>query len=98
MRAALVGHRIPMMELLVSHGADVNAEWNGYFPTIFAPCETVDPAPLKWLLDHGADPSCAKPRPKYAGTALDQVIALCTFLATCHLHRYPPRGWRRHPV
>src|SRR5258706_8380757 len=44
MRAALVGHRIPMMELLVSHGADVNAEWSGYYPIIFAPCQTVQPA------------------------------------------------------
>ncbi|MCU1242280.1 MAG: Ankyrin 3 [Candidatus Acidoferrum typicum] len=75
MRAALVGHRIPMMELLVSNGADVNAEWNGYYPIIFAPCETVQPAPLKWLLDHGANPNCARPGRKYPGTALDQVIA-----------------------
>ena len=74
MRAALFGHRIPMMELLVSRGADVNALWNGYFPIIFAPCETVEPAALKWLLDHGADPDCPRPRPKYAGTALDYVI------------------------
>src|ERR1700676_4812535 len=28
MRAALFGQRIPMMELLLSHGADVNAEWS----------------------------------------------------------------------
>jgi hypothetical protein len=86
MRAALVGQRIPMMELLVSHGADVNAEWNGYFPIIFAPCETLEPAPLKWLLDHGADPNCEKPRPGYAGTALDQVIGSyvrSSQLATC---------------
>jgi ankyrin repeat protein len=74
MRAALVGHRVPMMELLVSGGADVNAQWNGYFPIIFAPCETVEPVPLKWLLDHGADPYCSKPRSKYPGTALDYVI------------------------
>jgi hypothetical protein len=74
MRAALFGHRIPMMELLVTRGADVNALWSGYFPIIFAPCETVEPAPLKWLLDHGADPNCPKPRPKYPGTALDYVI------------------------
>jgi ankyrin repeat protein len=74
MRAALVGHRVPMMELLVSRAADVNAQWNGYFPIIFAPCETVEPAPLKWLLDHGADPSCPKPRSKYPGTALDYVV------------------------
>lgn len=74
MRAALVGHRIPMMELLVSRGANVNALWNGYFPIIFAPCETVEPASIKWLLDHGANPSCPTPRPNYPGTALDYVI------------------------
>jgi ankyrin repeat protein len=74
MRAALVGMRIPMMELLVAHGADVNAEWNGYFPIIFAPCETVEPAAIKWLLDHGANPNCARADRKYPGTALDYVI------------------------
>lgn len=56
MRAALVGSRIPMMERLVDNGADVNAHWAGRFPIIFAPCETVEPAALKWLLEHGADP------------------------------------------
>ena len=74
MRAALLGHRVPMMELLVSRGADVNAEWNGYFPIIFAPCETVEPVALQWLLDHGANPNCGKPGRKYPGTALDYVI------------------------
>jgi len=74
MRAALFGHRIPMMELLVSRGADVNALWNGYFPILFAPCETVEPKPLKWLLDHGANANCANPDRKYPGTALDYVI------------------------
>jgi len=38
MRAALVGDRIPMIELLVSRGANVNALWSGYYPIIFAPC------------------------------------------------------------
>jgi ankyrin repeat protein len=74
MRAALLGQRIPMMELLVAHGADVNAEWNGYFPILFAPCETVEPRPIKWLLEHGANPNCAKAGRKYPGTALDYVI------------------------
>jgi len=74
MRAALFSYRIPMMELLVSRGADVNALWNGYFPIIFAPCETVEPAALKWLLAHGANPNCADPKRKYPGTALDYVI------------------------
>lgn len=72
MRAALVGYRVPMMELLLSYGADVNAEWAGRFPIIFAPCETVEPIPLQWLLDHGANPDCSRPgQPK---TALDYVI------------------------
>jgi len=74
MRAALVGHRIPMMELLVSRGANVNALWNGCFPIIFAPCETVESESIKSLLEHGADPNCPQPRPKYPGTALDYVI------------------------
>lgn len=74
MRAALFGRRIPMMELLLAHGADVNAEWNGYFPIIFAPCETVAPKPIKWLLEHGANPNCARAERKYPGTALDYVI------------------------
>lgn len=74
MRAALVGDRVPMMELLVAHGADVNAEWSGFFPIIFAPCETVDFVALKWLLDHGANPNCDRAERKYPGTALDYVI------------------------
>ena len=75
MRAALNADRIPMMELLVVHGADVNAEWNGDYPIIFAPCEGMAPAALRWLLDHGAKPNCAKAGRKYPGTAFDFVIA-----------------------
>jgi Ankyrin repeats (many copies)/Ankyrin repeats (3 copies) len=74
MRAALKGDRIPMMELLVRHGANVNAEWHGYFPIIFAACETVDATALKWLINQGANPNCADPERKYPGTALDYVI------------------------
>jgi hypothetical protein len=79
MRAALNGYRIPMMELLVSHGADVNALWHGHFPILFAPCESWDPAALKWLLDHGANPNCRDPRHSvmghpFPGTALDYLI------------------------
>ena len=57
MRAALHGVRIPMMDLLTQHGADVNAKWKGSFPILFAPCETIDPVSLAWLLEHGADPN-----------------------------------------
>ena len=68
MRAALRGDRVPMMELLLSHGANVNEAWHGTYPIIFAACETLDPASLKWLLQHEADPN---PSP---GTALDYAI------------------------
>ncbi|MGD0629026.1 MAG: ankyrin repeat domain-containing protein [Terracidiphilus sp.] len=74
MRAALVGMRIPMMELLVQNGADVNTEWNGYYPIVLAPCETLEPDALKWLLDHGANPNCAREGRKYPDSALDFVI------------------------
>jgi hypothetical protein len=74
MRAALVGYRVPMMELLIEYGADVNAEWNGYFPILFAPCETVEPVPIRWLLEHGANPNCARVGRKYPVNALDYVI------------------------
>ena len=70
MRAALNAYRIPMMELLVSYGADVNAAWHGDFPIIFAPCESLDPESLGWLLDHGANPNS----PARGGTPLDYVI------------------------
>jgi ankyrin repeat protein len=80
MRAALNAYRIPMIELLVSYGADVNALWHGYFPIIFAPCESLDPAALKWLLDHGASANCRDhgyevSGHSYPGTALDYLIA-----------------------
>jgi hypothetical protein len=69
-----------MMELLVSHGSDVNALWHGNFPIIFAPCESMDPAALAWLLNHGANPNCRDHGYEisghaYPGTALDYLIA-----------------------
>jgi ankyrin repeat protein len=76
MRAALNGDRVLMMDLLVWYGADVNAEWNGNFPIIFAACEAVDPVSLKWLLDHGASPNCSRPGRQV--TALDYLIGAYT--------------------
>jgi ankyrin repeat protein len=67
-RAALRDERIPMMELLVSHGADVNARGTRHSPVIFSPCDTLSPAALKWLLDRGANPNVGD------YTALDYVI------------------------
>jgi hypothetical protein len=93
MRAALNSDRIPMMELLVAHGADVNAAWHGDYPILFAACETLNPITLRWLLEHGADPSCGSeaiwksrgiPHP---GTALDYLLGAYVrdpeVMATC---------------
>jgi ankyrin repeat protein len=64
--------RIPMMELLVHHGADVNGLRWGWFPALFTPCENLEPEPLQWLLAHGADPN--RGTPTDPGGALDYVI------------------------
>jgi hypothetical protein len=64
---------IPIMELLVRHGADVNGMAAGCFPVLFTPCENLQPEPLQWLLDHGADPNRGHSR-FAAATALDYVI------------------------
>ena len=56
LRAALSDGRIPMLELLVEKGADVNARWHADYPIVCAPCEALAPLALKWLLDHGANP------------------------------------------
>ena len=80
MRASLHGSRTPMMELLVRHGANVNAAWHDVYPVVFAPCETLDPIALEWLLQHGADPDCGKASEwqskgqSHPGTALDFVL------------------------
>jgi ankyrin repeat protein len=74
MRAALADMRIPMMELLVAHGADVNALWDGRYPIVCAPCETLAPQALKWLLDHGADPQVAA---REYGSPLSMLV--CTY-------------------
>jgi ankyrin repeat protein len=73
MRAALQ-ERIPMMELLVAHGADVNAEWHGEYPIVYSASEAIDAMSLEWLLDHGANPNCDTLKRKYRDTALDYVI------------------------
>ena len=62
LRAALNDDRIAMMELLVAHGADVNAMWNGYYPIICGPCECLAPESLRWLLAHGADARVVSPK------------------------------------
>jgi hypothetical protein len=65
--------RIPMMELFWRYGANVNGLCMGWFPLLFYPCENLEPEPLKWLLDHGADPNRGVPHEPDT-TALDYVL------------------------
>ena len=67
-RAALSDCRIAMMELLVSHGADVNSQGTKHSPVIISPCDTLSPVALQWLIDRGANPNAGN------YTALDYVI------------------------
>src|SRR5207249_3305710 len=53
-----------------------NALWNGDYPILFGACEVVNPASLKWLLKHGADPNC--PKLGQGTTALDYLIGTYT--------------------
>jgi ankyrin repeat protein len=81
MRAALNAMRVPMMELLLTYGADVNAQWNGNFPILFAACEAVNAVSLKWLLEHGANPNCGNAYGRV--TALDYLI--CAYARSSQL-------------
>jgi hypothetical protein len=74
MRASLYDERIPMMELLVENGADVNAAWGGDYPMICTPCETVQPRSLRWLLEHGARPEFTRRGETTPETALDYLL------------------------
>ncbi len=54
--AVLRDTTLPMTELLVAHGAYVNARaYGGTYPIILGPLEGFAPRTLKWLLDRGAD-------------------------------------------
>ena len=55
MRAAMADERLPMLELLVEQGADVNAKWHGTYPILWTPCECLAPGVLRRLLELGAD-------------------------------------------
>jgi ankyrin repeat protein len=74
MRAALSNERIPMMQLLVEHGADVNARWDGTYPIICGACECLAPQSLQWLIDHGANMDVASDN---YGSCLEMLI--CTY-------------------
>jgi hypothetical protein len=66
---------LPMTELLVAHGADVNAlSYGGTYPILLGPLELFAPRTLKWLMDHGADLHAAA---RY-GNPLEMLVCIYT--------------------
>jgi ankyrin repeat protein len=52
----------------------VNALWDGHYPILCAPCETLALRALKWLLNHGTDPHVAS---RDYGSPLSMLV--CTY-------------------
>src|SRR5436190_20917747 len=58
--------RRAIAELLIEHGADPNGQYGAnYGPIIFAPCETLDPDGIQFLIDQGADVTFEPVQTKY---------------------------------
>lgn len=53
-RASLYDRCVPALEMLVSHGADVNGVWDDYGPPLIASCEGRSCETMEWLLIRGA--------------------------------------------
>ena len=74
-RAALYGDRVAMMELLVRRGADVNTAWNGNFPILWSPCETVDARAIEMPAAAGSGSNCDCVAKGRGQTALDYLLS-----------------------
>lgn len=73
-RASLHDRNIPVMEVLVQHGAHPNGDAYDWGPVLTHPCESLAPESIKWLIAHGADPNRREPNLRYTGTPLGMVI------------------------
>jgi hypothetical protein len=78
MHAALNPDCIPMMELLATNGADVNALWHGNY--LISSCEALNAKALHWLPIQGANPNCSGHGFQYSGHS-DEGIALDYLIA-----------------
>lgn len=75
LKSALSRDRLPMLKLLIAHGANLDARMGGWFPMLFYPIENLDPVVLQVMLDHGANPNCPRPDGGESETALDYACA-----------------------
>lgn len=65
---------IPVMELLVAHGVDINTKAYDWGPLVLYPCEGHDLKSIQWMLAHGADPNRVYPGQRSVETALSMVL------------------------
>ncbi len=55
LHAGVAGRSLPLVKLLVEHGAPVNARQHGGWTPLHAAAQNGDPAMVAFLLEHGAD-------------------------------------------
>lgn len=73
-RAAMSDSNIPIMEMFLARGMDVNCIVYDWGPLLTYPAETQAPKMLKWLLEHGADPNLRMPNTRYRDNAWQALI------------------------
>ena len=73
-RAALSDANIPIMEMFLARGMDVNCVVYNWGPLLTYPAETQAPKMLKWLLEHGADPNLRLSNTRYDKSAWKALI------------------------
>lgn len=65
---------IPVMELLIARGVDINTKAYDWGPLILYPCEGHDLKSIQWMLAHDADPNRVYPGQRSVETALSMVL------------------------
>lgn len=73
-RTSLADSNIPIMEMFLAHGMEVNCAVHGWGPLLTCPAETQAPRMLKWLLDHGAGPNLRMPNAQQRDNAWEALI------------------------
>ncbi len=73
-RACLRDSNLPVVQLLVERGADVNCNVYNWGALILYPAECLAPSVLKFLLEKGADPNRVYPEGSCQMTAFEMVL------------------------
>lgn len=74
-RASCSDSNLPIMDLFLARGMDVNCIVYDWGPLLTYPAETQAPGMLKWLLRHGADPNLRGSNTRCPDNAWEALIA-----------------------